>query len=469
MSAAAARAMHSSDYDTTLQSTLPPEILFAILDAENVGLASLQSFRLTCKLYAQVARPAMFRSLRVAFETCPSTYDDDRLHFWTSPTIAPLVFQCEIRDLCGQSDHTREVPLILKRLHLLVNLKSCSLSMLQTPIDDCIMTQLRNLQYLNHLSIHDCILTANNTTPLRIASISVDHKLPALADTSDGERRNWGTLLDTDHIRSIVLRFDENLTQEDTLQSIFDISPVPNLDSFSITAQPELSTLRILTSSPPFTSQLRELRLLKANSPTLGDEDFHSPVHLPFLHTYTGPCNAFRLFKSGNALRTVHLGKATAPSICTVLEGLSRSSNQLEELWIMFDQVTARLLDLICSKFPRLTKLLLEHSRETQDTGGSYTPENVTVIYPLHDPLVFWDNMCFPDMDMADEEVVAEHLFRTCNELWEVRLWIRSDLLWKRSDFPGIDKKRRPKKSGGSTYSSTSAIDLWELGKTLFA
>lgn len=59
--------------------------------------------------------------------------------------------------------------------------------------------------------------------------------------------------------------------------------------------------------------------------------------------------------------------------------------------------------------------------------------KNVTVIFPLLDPLVFWDSMCFPDMDVMDEELVAEHLFRTCDELWEVRLWIRSDLFWKRS------------------------------------
>lgn len=59
--------------------------------------------------------------------------------------------------------------------------------------------------------------------------------------------------------------------------------------------------------------------------------------------------------------------------------------------------------------------------------------KNVTVIFPLCDPLVFWDSMCFPDMDVVDEELVAEHLFRTCDELWEVRLWIRSDLLWKRT------------------------------------
>lgn len=366
--------MHLSDNDTTLQSTLPPEILFAILDAEDVGLASLQSFRLTCRLHAQVAKPAMFRSLRAVLDPCPSPHDVDRLHFWTSPTIAPLVSQFDIRGVRDELNHTAEVPFILKRLALFANLRSCSLSMLQSPIDDSIMTQLRNLQYLNHLSIHDCILTANDLTTLRIASISMDHKLPISAATNL-QRRNWGSFLDPHHILSINLQFDQELVQTDTLRSIFDISPVPNLHAFSIAAQPHLSTLRILTSSPQFTSQLRELKLSKIGSPALSDEDFQSPVHLPFLHTYSGPCNALRLFRTGKALRTVHLGKAPAPSICATLQELSRSSTQLEELWIVFDQVTARLLELICSKFSRLTKLLLEHSREAQDTGGSYTPE----------------------------------------------------------------------------------------------
>lgn len=376
-----ARALHSSDNDTTVQSTLPPEILFVILGAEDVGLASLQSFRLTCKLHSQVAKPAMFRSLRVVLDPC--SHDVDRLRFWTSPAIASLVSQFDIRGVHDESDHAVEAPFILKRLSLFTNLRSCSFSMLQSPIDDSIMTQLRNLQYLNHLSIHDCILTANNPTTLRIASISVGHKLPSSTNT-DLQRRNWGSFLDPHHINSINLQFGQEVVQADALQSVFDIRPVPKLHAFSITAQPHLNTLRILISSPQFTSQLRELKFSKIGSPTLGDEDFQSPVHLPFLHTYSGPCNALRLFKTGNALRVVHLGKAPAPSICATLEELSRSSTQLEELWIVFDQVTARLLDLICSKFSRLTNLLLEHSREAQDTGGSYTPE-------VRASLPYWD------------------------------------------------------------------------------
>lgn len=58
---------------------------------------------------------------------------------------------------------------------------------------------------------------------------------------------------------------------------------------------------------------------------------------------------------------------------------------------------------------------------------------NITVIFPLNDPYMFWDNLCFPEVGLGDEEIVAEHLFRTCMELWEFRLWIRSDTLWRRT------------------------------------
>lgn len=377
------------------QSPLPPELLLGILDSGGLEMQSLQAFRLSCKLFGDLGKSAMFRSFVLVnrrhaadsesdmesdMDSDTNLCDTDRVYFWISPAIAPLVTKCFINNnVSDRPHHEAIVVFILRRLELFVNLRFCSFSMLKTPIDTTIISQLGKLRYMRDISIFDCNVVAMKEPMLRIASISLDRRLRTLPDALITDSPGWGSVLESHHLRSIRLHLDvaqdgEHIHNDD-LRSIFNLTPVPNLYNFSITTQPYLSTLHLLAATPSFTSQLRELKLSKISSPALLDTDITSPVYLPFMHTYSGPCNPLCVFRPGDALRTVQLGKSQASSICATLEDLSRSSKRLEDLSIVFDQITVQLLNLICTKFPHLIMLFLEHSLETTDTDGSYTPD----------------------------------------------------------------------------------------------
>lgn len=141
-------------------------------------MPGIANMRLTCKLFARLAKPIIFRNFR--FTEIPELGDfqkcKKRLDFWFSDPIAPLVRHCLIRGR-GPSIHTAQqntmIHTFIGRILLFSGLQHLEIFYLH--FNDFALDQLSKLQASVHLTIHNCTIFTTHTSrnPVHVARVDI--------------------------------------------------------------------------------------------------------------------------------------------------------------------------------------------------------------------------------------------------------------------------------------------------------
>ncbi|KAJ6546755.1 hypothetical protein DFH09DRAFT_1506527 [Mycena vulgaris] len=325
----------------TSQAQVPDELWVEVF--KYLPKTCLRDVSSTYRTFSRISRPLVFsdfdfhpyavgagdrRLLPSATEVKRSF---ERLNFWCSPEIAPLVRSCKITAWVWypRTFSDTETPYIL--LAAFFDRLSC-FARLQTLYALCIdFTQigvvgLCRLPVLTRLHIVNCIVAAReraNTTALslKVSSFILEREREGVD--------HWITLLDPDYLREM----DVELSSHVFARTVANRSPFPHV---------------------------HKLSAIMDNSLTMrwggADPTVHISGLLPALTEYTGPCNTLCLFLPRETLTHLVTPRCLPADFLRQLEGIGTPHN-IPSLDLTFDDFDRAALDKLCRFFPRLTDL----------------------------------------------------------------------------------------------------------------
>ncbi|KAJ6506020.1 hypothetical protein DFH09DRAFT_1289166 [Mycena vulgaris] len=331
----------------TSQTQVPDELWVEVL--KYLPKTSLRDVSSTHRTFSRISRPLVFSNFdfhpyAVGFggsRLLPSAAEVERsferLNFWCSPEIAPLVRSCKITPWVRypRTFSDTETPYILLAAffdRLLCFARLQTLYALRVDFTQIGVVGLCRLPALTRLHIDECIVAARERVDTTALSLKVSSFI--LERELEGVDR-WIALLDPDHLRQMELTVNCRVLA----RTVANTSPFPHVHKLSA----------IMNNST--VSDLLHSQCAGGADPTV-----HISGLLPALTEYTGPCNTLCLFLPREALTHLVTPRCLPADFLRQLEGIGRPHN-IPSLDLTFDDFERAALDKLCGFFPRLTDL----------------------------------------------------------------------------------------------------------------
>jgi hypothetical protein len=337
--------------------SLPPELWLAIFEGGNLSVKDTANARLTCSLFAALAKALAFSffTFRVYLyrrETNPSTeqtlsFHYRRLEFWTSDSIAPFVRQCIVRPTSVWEFRDSAVPIgytpddFLRPLTRFVNLHS--LECRHIPFSDLALSRLCQIRGIHTLVVDGCIITASAAPPrLKVTNIHFKSSVPLSSHTNDRGRLGWLDVLCPDYIRRVHFDFAH------PRGGVADLRGIMTTRSPALRSGGEVNCmyhhLALIVSHP---KMLEELVVegwwgVKAGSPK-------SLIPLPSLRVYNGPSQILDWFTTGTDLHTLTLDRSEQADPDAVMLRFQYRFQPIQRLAIHIKRVSSAFIGAISS------------------------------------------------------------------------------------------------------------------------
>lgn len=366
---------------------LPPELWSAVFELGDLGASDMSNVRLTCTSFATLGRSQAYSTFdftpfilsggtgeyRHGFKLEIRNRRLQRLKFWSSDAIAPMVRRCIVHPILLSDDVKHMIiqyghppTLISEFFSVLPNFINIHrLDCQHMPFSNHALSQLSRLENLTTLEITSCNITASDIppSPIRVANVSF---CSIWSDYGFGDVT--GTLGWLDFLRPESFRRLEIVLEEPELRHLRGIvtfrSTVPNISEMD---NVHLHIISILSRS----SSLEELCIAPYKT---GQSEVEPPpefeigsLSLPSLRSYDGPHHLLSWFTLGLELHTLRLtGSEHKPY--TSPDNLLKSFHQLDSLGKGKFEVNEleictttgfpdQLLSSIGPRFPHLKKL----------------------------------------------------------------------------------------------------------------
>lgn len=381
----------------TKRRFLPPEVWLAIFEFGGLGASDISNVRLTCISFATLAKPQAFSTfdfipfILTAEETCyrwafTSEHVQrltQRLNFWTSLEIAPMVRECRVHPVYCSDDALSSLDakgdaheLINAFFSVFPNFRNLSrLECQHIPFSYNALNSLDQNSNLTTLHVEDCNIISIVAPPRQLKVADV-HFYSRFSEYGSRELRGstigWLDILHPHSIRSVSIALWEpklsHLRGIATARSLSDISG-PESDIVHrhiISILSHATSLKILDIHPYKTGSCSE----ELNQRTGTDIE---PVLLPSLHTYIGAHQFLSWFITGPAFQSVSLGgwentPYTSPDILLetlhCLDNLNREPLMAQSVTVnVTNGISEALFVSIGSTFPRIKQLKMRARR----------------------------------------------------------------------------------------------------------
>ncbi|KAJ6546738.1 hypothetical protein DFH09DRAFT_1506489 [Mycena vulgaris] len=338
----------------TSQAQVPDELWVEVF--KYLPKTSLRDVSSTHRTFSRISRPLVFSDFDfhpfaggAGGTVHPSAAEVkrsfERLNFWCSPEIAPLVRSCKITPWprYPRNFSDTETPYILPaaffdRLSCFTRLQT--LYAMHVEFTQIGVVGLCRLPVLKRLHIGDCIVAAREHADTTALSLKVSSFI--LERGLEGVDR-WIALLDPDLLREM----DVALSSHIFARTMANTSSFPHVHKLS--AIMDNSTVFDLLSKFP---AVQTLTMDWGGA----DPTVHISGLLPALTEYTGPCSTLRLFLPRGTLTHLATTRCLPADFLTQLEGIGLPHN-IPSLDLNFADFDRAALDKLCRFFPRLTDL----------------------------------------------------------------------------------------------------------------
>ncbi|KAJ7149309.1 hypothetical protein C8R43DRAFT_1007644 [Mycena crocata] len=344
------------------QERVPDELWLEIF--KNIAPDTLKHVFSTNRSFYRVSRPLLFAefnfhgvSIDVLERNGGIVLEDDyhfqRLNFWASDDVAPLVRSCNLAPATTVHFSQLGPPYtvldaIFERFSRFIFLRRIHAT--EIPFTQKGVASLCSLPALTHLELDFCFVppgeTINISLELPVSSmrIYIDRRMKTKLD-------HWIPLLHRDHLHELDVTCHPRLI----FQAITGMPSFPHLHTLSLTMDPGKvsQNLEILAKFPA----LRVFRLHGYEGPDAapGPRVQASGI-LPMLTEYTGPCQTVHTF--------LHLPSLTrlTTDICSPSDFLAQLEGQsnITSLSVTFTDLDIASFGPMCALFPCLTELRIQ-------------------------------------------------------------------------------------------------------------
>lgn len=436
---------------------VPSELWLAIFENGGLSPRDILNVRLTCRTFAALAKAQAFSLFTFQpFVELQRTYgrqplsnhmfarQSERLEYWTSESIAPLVRWCIIYPVFDvslpidedQSDHG---PLldgffrILPRFTVLQRL-DCR----HIPFSDLALSQLCRLGELMTLKLCDCVITANTMpTPLKVRDVSFT-SCDTFSTSEDRGNVGWLDVTHPEHIRRICIAFSARRIA--SLRGIMT-RRTPNLYADSGTEIDCVNRHLALILSHPTT--LEELCIQVDSWRGEETETELSTFRIPMrsLRIYEGSPHFMNWLTTGEPLRVLtlnhpELNPYTAPNI--LLRGLQRQSRSIHSLTVRVTDVPETFFKTLFAEYLQLKELaIVARSITADEVIASVTTSLPTGIETLTVDAFYLTPKLSRVWWLKRGLLLKRNLFQIYPALQRVKFTLHGDLVgfeWNRSD-----------------------------------
>ncbi|KAJ7135763.1 hypothetical protein C8R44DRAFT_976568 [Mycena epipterygia] len=361
----------------------------------NLFKEHLKNVSLTCRTFHRVSHHLLLANFDWFLSSSSETLEAsmERLGFWCSDEIAPLVRSCRITTLGPRSSHS-DSPYIVrrdeffKRLPCFTGLQRIAAYRLQFTQQGLI--NLCGLPVLASLYIHACYFPQAeeilpNGLELKVSTFvfrNFNQKIPR------GFVNHWTQLLHPNHLRELDVDprgFFGNSADEETTNDTekFLERQIDNLPSFPHVHKLKISTLHSTMSyNLAILSKFPGVRVFSVDGWSLRDDAsgprVQTPQILPVLAEYTGPYRALHIFLPRVTLTRLTISGCDIDDLITELKAI-RPLDDITSLNVTFyDSMDHVTLNAMCGFFPRLAELYIHisfHLSEENNFEDDMNPE----------------------------------------------------------------------------------------------
>ncbi|KAJ7289494.1 hypothetical protein C8J57DRAFT_1277848 [Mycena rebaudengoi] len=338
-----------------------PELWYEVFGSLSPN--DLRHVNLTTSTFHHISRPLLFRH----FDFHPYTSLDlagvppveralERLRFWSSPEIAPLVHSCDITPFRLSSAETPYILLseFFDRLALFTNLNSLVSKWVHfTPTG---FTGLCSLPNLAHVTIElGPVQDSGNSEPIDVGSLELDVSTFTLSRTAksvtaQNSLDHWLSALRPETLRHLAVAWNPQMFLSDDLP-IYPRVETLRIEASDHGAQPE---------SFSFLAKFPELRILSVEGPdSTHDPEPLSTELVPHLTDYTGCYHVLRSLLPTPTLRRLRLSSCCSRELLTELR-LYPTPSSITSLQLNLQSFDKEFFDTVCGAFPHLTELRVD-------------------------------------------------------------------------------------------------------------
>ncbi|KAJ7096095.1 hypothetical protein C8R44DRAFT_989397 [Mycena epipterygia] len=351
---------------------VPNELWLEMLkNVSEYDRSTVQNFSLTCRTFRGVSRPRLFADLRFTpyclsdhrvLLPSPTEVDRrlERLNFWCSAEIAPLVRYCDITARkswehrnSSEWSFSTDSPYILldalfeRLLHFtgLQRLDASSVHFTQARVDT-----LCRLPILSELGVYWCTVAPGECIVPAPQALRVSDFCLVSDDKLEYGDNYWIPLLHPDHLRALRAEFNPR-----TVQAIPSFTNVHRL-SVTMDLPTPAQNLVILSKFPA----VRVLELggkgLLTDALALRPREQASAV-FPLLREYSGPYQPLPLFLPLTTLTHLIIPRCSPQDFITRVQGIQDPNITL--FYVEFNKFDNPTFNTIMELLPRLTELLI--------------------------------------------------------------------------------------------------------------
>ncbi|KAJ7644703.1 hypothetical protein FB45DRAFT_1053392 [Roridomyces roridus] len=352
---------------------IPNEIWLEIF--RSLPRQALMRVHSTHRQFTAISRPLLFTHftfhpylLDIRGYFCAVFYDDidlevERLKFWSSEEIAPLVRQCTVAPLeCSEAYILNSE--FVRRISKFTGLRK--LSATQLDLDSAALADICALPLLTDLSIVGC----------EVEDCDISDMEPLLLRRFffRGSADRWIPLLDTAFLHEL------DLTGQLLHKTISAVSSFPRIHTLTATIDLSTASAAAFSKFPA----VRILKLEKQRRRRSHPEHTACPSTshiLPLLNTYIGPHELLPLFLEKPTLKNLILDRCRAEELCLVL---CTEAPHITSLHATFEHIDSATFETICTSFPGLVDLFIQRPE-------FYFPEDHERFYP--EPAEFFSTL----------------------------------------------------------------------------
>jgi hypothetical protein len=382
----------------------PPELWLTIF--EDLTSSDIANVRLTCRSFAALGKFQAFSLFRFhPFRLVSSTTDYrlafanerhalrlERLQYWTSPDIAPLVRRCKVEpeysvrrlgDIVDQGEDADSlIDAFFEILPHFYNLRH--MEFLHVPFSDKALLHLCGLKKLKSFAVTDCVVTATAAPRplLGVADVFFYAYNTFYGSIEERGSVGWLDVLNPDTIRHISIYFPKpkiiHLRGIATMRSLCDLSA----SEADIVHRHIISIL----SHPSALEELHISHYLEKTSHEIVDPPIGFVIgsfSLPSLRLYHGPHQYLSWFVTGQSLHTVtctpcNMYPYVSPLALQHTLEQDHIGDSIRSLTFHTTHIPDTLLTTIRSRFTHITDLNMSAKQVDEDQVSSFSEYQLT-------------------------------------------------------------------------------------------
>lgn len=397
------RLILSTNSKQSKRGLFPPELWLAIFDWGDLTSTDISNVRLACRLFAALGKFRAFSFFHFhPFVLVSSTTHYrwplareqftrrlERLKYWTSPDIAPLVRRCKLEpeyNCDNVFNHIQDAdPLIDAFFEILPHFYNLRhMECLHIPFSDQAFLHLCELEKLESFAVTDCIVTATAAPRflLGVTDVYFSAYSPFYGSIDERGSLGWLDVLNPDTIRRVFISLPKP-----KIVHLRGIATTRSLCDLSVSEADNVNRHVIAILSHP--SNLEELHISHYLDKTLNDM-VDLPIglvagsfSLPHLRLYHGPHHYLSWFVTGRSLHTVTctaINQNPYFSPHALLHTLEQDhiGDSIRSLTFNTTSIPDALLTTISSRFTHLTDLKMSAKKIDEDQVSSFSEHQST-------------------------------------------------------------------------------------------